>query len=516
MVRIGHASLNELGHTTGGQKGDQKNEVCIRSWYNKSWSYLLRPKNSNKAEIMATNCEIICNNPACGYDQSTRNSLHQEAIKTNFDFTKIGLCNCDCSSFMTVCAESAGISIPYQYGNAPTTSTMKTAFMSTGEFDLYIDTIYLNNPNFLKRGDILVKENSHTVMVLDNGIFCNNIKNENLVIDLSENQGKVDFSKVKTDKVTKVILRSTKKNNIVDNKFKEYLSQCDKNNIPVECYKYSYALTFQDAIEEATSVINLLNGRKMRIWLDLEENTQTTVLGKIGILNIANAFLNTCEKAGYEVGIYCNLSWYNNYIDNSLKQKYKFWIARYGENNGSKNEQYRPTVGQIGWQYTSKGSISGIKGFVDLSVFNDTSNVNTSVNKPNNPIKNDININSTVNASSLNVRRYPNITSPILYKLKRNEKVAIYGYVTDWYTINKELTEWVSKDYIVTTKGKVTATKLNYRQDVGINSKLLGQYNKGDIVNILNSKKNENSTWYLCLGSNDKFGWVSGDYISPV
>ena len=39
---------------------------------------------------------------------------------------------------------------------------------------------------------------------------------------------------------------------------------------------------------------------------------------------------------------------------------------------------------------------------------------------------------------------------------------------------------------------------------------------KGDIVNILNSKKNENTTWYLCLGNGDKFGWVSGDYISPV
>ena len=514
---IGHASQNEFKKSTGGRKGDQTNkEVCTREYYLGGWNILLRPKNPLKAEIMAKACEDACNNPNVGYDMSTRNTLRQEAIKVNFDLSKVGLCNCDCSSFMAVCAEAAGIAIPYNGNNAPTTSTMRNAFMSTGEFDLYIDAIYLNNSNFLKRGDILVKEGTHVVMTLENGIFCNNIKDDNLVIDLSENQGKIDFTKVKADKVTRVILRSTKKNNIVDGKFKEYLSQCDKNNIPVECYKYSYALTFQDAIAEATSVINLLNGRKMRIWLDLEENTQATALGKIGILNIANAFLNTCEKAEYEVGIYCNLNWYNNYIDDSLKKKYKFWIARYGENNGSKNEQYRPTVGQLGWQYTSKGSINGIKDYVDLSVFNDTIDTNTGLNEPNTPLKKGITINNRVNASSLNVRKYPNMISPILYKLDRNENIEIYGYVTNWYTINKELTEWVSKDYIVTTKGKVTATKLNYRQDVGINSKLLGQYNKGDIVNILNSKKNENSTWYLCLGSNDKFGWVSGDYISPV
>ena len=37
---------------------------------------------------MAQSCEIVCNNQNCGYDQSTRNSLRQEAIKHNFDLSK--------------------------------------------------------------------------------------------------------------------------------------------------------------------------------------------------------------------------------------------------------------------------------------------------------------------------------------------------------------------------------------------------------------------------------------------
>lgn len=515
-MRIGHASKNEKSQYTGGQAGDQTNlEVCIREWYNNNWNVMLRAKDPNKAEIMAQSCEKGCINNNVGYDQNTRNTLHTQAIKVNFDLSKVGLCNCDCSSFMSVCAESAGIAIPYKFGNAPTTSTMKTDFLSTGEFDLYTDKIYLNNYNFLKRGDILIKEGSHTVMVLDNGTLANNVVNIKC-IDISSVQGDIDFAQVRASGIQRIILRSTVKGNKADTRFQEYLYNCEKYGFDTECYKYSYALSVDDAIKEANSVIKLLEDKRVRIWLDLEYSTQISVIGKVGILNVANAFLKTCENAGFEVGIYCNLNWYNNYIDKSLKDKYKFWIARYGKNDGQYDMMYKPNVGEIGWQYTSKGSVRGIKGFVDLDMFYDTIKENTSPNEPNKPIKNDINICNTVNANSLNVRKYPNKTSAILYKLNRNEKVTIYGYVKDWYTIDKNLNEWVNKDYIVTAKGKVNANKLNYRQNVGTNSKLLGQYNNGEIVNILNKKNDGNTTWYLCLGNNDKFGWVSGDYILPV
>lgn len=38
-----HASINELGKVTGGQSGDQTGkEICVRSYYNKPWDYVLR------------------------------------------------------------------------------------------------------------------------------------------------------------------------------------------------------------------------------------------------------------------------------------------------------------------------------------------------------------------------------------------------------------------------------------------------------------------------------------------
>ena len=516
MVKIGHASLSET-NTANGQKGDQTSkEVCIRDWYNKGWTCLLRPKNPNKAEIMAQSCEKGCANNNVGYSQSTRNTLRQEAIKVNFNLSKVGLCNCDCSSFMSVCAESAGIAIPYNGNNAPTTSTMRTAFLSTGEFDLLLDSIYLTSPNFLKRGDILVKEGSHTVMVLENGTLANNTVNSNLVADLSANQNNVDFVKLKSSGIKRVILRSTTKNLQPDIRFKEYLSGARNNGFDIEVYKLSYAMNINESVIEANSVIQLLKScnLKTRIWLDLESKSQIP-LGKGGILAIATAFLQTCQNAGYDVGIYCNLlEWYKNYIHDDLKNKYKFWIARYGKNNGVVDNTYKPNVGEVGWQYTSKGSVVGINTDVDLSLFYDTYKAVQEQIGASQDVTGGIQINNTVNASSLNVRSHPAIIAPILSKLNRNEKVKIYGYSNNWYAIDMGLSEWVSADYIKTSQGKVTANKLNYRIDAGTNAKILGQYSNGDIVKILNKKKaSDGKIWYLCLGNGEKFGWASSQYI---
>lgn len=517
---IGHASISELG-TVNGQKGDQTTkEVTLSNWTNRGWNILLRPKDSIKAEIMAQSCEAGCANNNIGYSQSTRNTLRQEAMKVNFDLSKVGLCNCDCSSFMSVCAESANIAIPYNYGNAPTTRTMRTAFMSTGEFDLLTDSIYLTSPNFLKRGDILVKEGSHTVMVLDNGSLAENVGVKYtgaFAIDISANQGDINFGQLKNSGVSKVILRATTKNLQPDIKWYEYLNNCDKYGIPVECYKYSYATTVQQSVTEANSVLQLLNGRKMFIWLDLENKEQRTLIQKQGITQIANAFISACQNAGYEVGIYCNFDWYKNCIDDSFKSKYRFWIARYPKNDtGLMRNDLKPNVNEAMWQFTSKGKISGINGDVDVDAICFTSKPVQEQIGGSTCVTKGIKINNTVNASILNVRQFPIIYAPIVNKLSRGTNVTIFGYTNNWYAIDKDMNKWVSADYIQTAQARVTADSLNYREDAGTGAKLLGQFSNGTILKVLNTKDYNGTPWYLCLGNNEKFGWVSGKYIESI
>ena len=170
-IKIGHASIDENKKASGGKAGDQTgSEVCIRSWYSSPWDLVLRPKDSTKAEKMAQACEDACGNKNIGYDQYQRNTLNEKAKAVGYKLSKITTaCECDCSSLMTVCAQAAGIDIPYVYGNAPYTGNMRDQFMKTGEFEALTASKFLTSDAHLKRGDILVRTNGHTAMVLGNG-----------------------------------------------------------------------------------------------------------------------------------------------------------------------------------------------------------------------------------------------------------------------------------------------------------------------------------------------------------
>lgn len=174
-VTIGHAAIDEHGKSSGGAAGDQTGqEVCTRAWYVPSygWDVLLRPKSTTVAEKSAAACEAGCANACIGYDQYQRNTLRTQAKKAGFDLAKItAKCETDCSAFLAVCAEAAGVDMDSAYtaGNAPTTSTMRARFTATGAYTALTDSKYLTGSAYLRRGDILVSEGNHTVMVLSNG-----------------------------------------------------------------------------------------------------------------------------------------------------------------------------------------------------------------------------------------------------------------------------------------------------------------------------------------------------------
>lgn len=172
-VLIGHASIDENGKAYNGSAGDQtKKEVCTRSWYNKSWDVVIRPKDAAMANKIAVACEQACANNKVGYDQYQRNTLYTQALKVNFDLSKITTaCECDCSSLACICAIAAGVPAGALYigGNMRTTRNMRSAFKNTGKFDILTDSKYLTSDEYLKRGDIIVNEGSHTVIVLSNG-----------------------------------------------------------------------------------------------------------------------------------------------------------------------------------------------------------------------------------------------------------------------------------------------------------------------------------------------------------
>ena len=77
-------------------------------------------------------------------------------------------------------------------------------------------------------------------------------------IDVSDNQGVIDWEQVATAKVSFAILRSVRRSGKADHQFATNLESCRKHNIPVSVYKYTYAATQDAARQEAQQVVALL------------------------------------------------------------------------------------------------------------------------------------------------------------------------------------------------------------------------------------------------------------------
>lgn len=187
-------------------------------------------------------------------------------------------------------------------------------------------------------------------------------------IDISSFQGKPDWKKVAGSGVKIAILRIHQRYGI-DASFEHNYKGCKNNGILIGVYKYSYALSVEQAEQEAAAVLDILNGRglDLPVYYDLEWIEQRK-LGSSKIEKIVEAFLNKINAAGYKVGIYCNVDWYDNVLTKALK-KYDCWLAAYpADDDGTIRERLRPSVG-VAWQYSSKGKVPGVSGDVDMDVF---------------------------------------------------------------------------------------------------------------------------------------------------
>lgn len=333
------------------------------------------------------------------------------------------------------------------------------------------------------------------------------ITNYNLGIDISSYQGKPDFSKVSSAGVKFVLARISIQNGQKDSSFDYAYEQCKKYNIPFGVYIYSYALTQNDAMIEAQRVVNYLKGKTIEcgVFYDLEWDKQG-VLGKTAITNIAAAFIAIIERSGYNCGIYTNLDWAKSKVD-TVGLNRPLWIARYGKNNGMYDKTYKPNMKETIWQYTSKGSIPGINGNVDMNAcYCDPLKIFSSSNVSTSPIAT---INNIVTASSLNVRVTP-INGAVIGTLKKNDSVEIYELKNNWCKISTS-SKWCSYKYIQSQKGAIAnCSKLNCRQSP-INGAVAFVLSAGDKVNILRQDKSSN--WYF-IECNGKTGYISNKYIS--
>ena len=190
-------------------------------------------------------------------------------------------------------------------------------------------------------------------------------------IDVSSHQGNIDWASVKAAGINFAIIRVGYRGSqtgalVEDSCFKKNIQGATANGINVGVYFFTQATTEAEAVEEASMALTLCSGYNLSypIFVDTENGSgaaRANGLDKGSRTACVAAFCKTIANGGRKAGVYASKSWYNNKIDASAFSNYFIWVAQYNTTCNYKGKYNM-------WQYSSKGSVPGIKGNVDVNI----------------------------------------------------------------------------------------------------------------------------------------------------
>lgn len=193
-------------------------------------------------------------------------------------------------------------------------------------------------------------------------------------IDVSKYQYNIDWNAVKASGIDFAIIRVGYRGYgtgalVEDPYFRKNIQGANAAGVKVGLYFYSQAINEQEAVEEASMVIRLIQETGGRvsypIYFDTEKVANDTGradgISRDQRTRNAVAFCNAIQGAGYRAGVYSYASWFYNNLNMASLTGYSIWIAQYRDQLDFK---YNYDI----WQYTSSGTVPGISTRVDMNV----------------------------------------------------------------------------------------------------------------------------------------------------
>lgn len=190
-------------------------------------------------------------------------------------------------------------------------------------------------------------------------------------IDISAWQGNIDWDQVKNC-IEAVIIRAGYGKNNIDQKWVPNAEAVRDSSLDVGAYWFSYAYTADMAYMEgcyaANAVKNKFGDKQIPIAFDLEYDSvdyaakKGVKIGRAEATLFAIRFLTAVKEFGYRPMLYTNIDYIRNYFDLGVIRAaipdLLLWVACWG----SEPKDYNMAI----WQYSSKGSVAGISGNVDM------------------------------------------------------------------------------------------------------------------------------------------------------
>ncbi len=202
--------------------------------------------------------------------------------------------------------------------------------------------------------------------------FANGEKASYLGVDISKENGEVDFVKLKKSGVDFVMVRIGYRGYesgtvVLDEEYFDNIQLANEAGLAAGVYFESQATTVEEALEEAEFVVtNLIEMRvtyPVVFVLGLVANDTSRIenIPKTQLTEITNAFCNRIKEVGYKPMVYGNKYWLLRRIDLTMLGDYDIWLSQSGQ---LPDYPYRFAM----WQYTNTGSVSGISGDVNMNI----------------------------------------------------------------------------------------------------------------------------------------------------
>ncbi len=192
-------------------------------------------------------------------------------------------------------------------------------------------------------------------------------------IDVSYYQGDIDWERVAADGIDFAIIRcgfrgyGTEGRMHVDENFYDNMRGARAAGLDVGVYFFSQAVTVAEAKEEAAMALELLRGFELQypVVFDWEQvnsaGSRTASPNWKMVCDCIDAFCAEISAAGYTPMAYFNKAMSYLRLDMERVQAYDGWLAWYNTNMDFLYDFQM-------WQYSSTGSVDGIKGNVDMNI----------------------------------------------------------------------------------------------------------------------------------------------------